>query len=205
MQEMLHPNAGLEPSLTKQPTPLSAIDIEHEDFEWLRAYLQREAMQPTQSGSESDVPIVGRKHKSHHSSSSSDASTCDSPTHRSSIDSYDDESDSAAPSKRRNPDQQEDLVLRPSASWARSGRASRAAAGPDRRRGEASRISDARDAARPQRSRRPLASPRPPGAQPMASAAEDTVRWATARRATPRWTRCSPRRASAATARCQAA
>ena len=108
-----HPNAGLEPSLSKQPTPLAAVAIEHEDFEWLRAYLQREAMQPTQSGSESDVPIVGRKHKSHHSSSSSDASTCDSPTHRSSIDSYDDESDSAAPSKRRKVGwtSTEDLVI----------------------------------------------------------------------------------------------
>ena len=110
---MLHPNAGLEPSLTKQPTPLSAIDIEHEDFEWLRAYLQREANQTNQSGSESDVPIVGRKHKSHHSSSSSEASTCDSPTHRSSIDSYDDESDWAAPSKRRKVGwtSTEDLVI----------------------------------------------------------------------------------------------
>ena len=68
-----------------RPTPLSAIDIEHEDFEWLRAYLQRNSSETTPlSDASTQGECVGRKHKSHHSSShsttSENYSTCDSPT-----------------------------------------------------------------------------------------------------------------------------
>ena len=77
--------AGLLARSDSRPTPLSAVDIEHEDFEWLRAYLQRESSGTTPISDTTDVGmIVGRKHKSHHSSShsstSGDYSTCDSPT-----------------------------------------------------------------------------------------------------------------------------
>ena len=103
--------------LSRQPTPLSAVDIEHEDFEWLRAYLQREAApEPV----DLEVPLVGRKHKSHHSSScsSSDMSTCDSPSHdeqRSFDGSWDGEEPGAAqPTGKRRKigwTQTEDLVI----------------------------------------------------------------------------------------------
>ena len=105
-----------------RPTPLSAVDIEHEDFEWLRCYLQRETTATTplsDSDASRDAAIVGRKHKSHHSSShsSSDLSTCDSPTdeQRTSIDSWDLEAEGGCggPSKRRKVGwtSTEDLVI----------------------------------------------------------------------------------------------
>ena len=91
--------AAAPPSFSRSDSallPLSAVDIEHEDFEWLRAYLQRETMETAPlSDHPLGLSIVGRKHKSHHSSShsstSGDYSTCDSPTdeQRTSVDSWD--------------------------------------------------------------------------------------------------------------------
>ena len=111
--------AGLLARSDSRPTPLSAVDIEHEDFEWLRAYLQRESSGTTPISDTTDVGmIVGRKHKSHHSSShsstSGDYSTCDSPTDEHRIvtsDSWDGETE--GPSKRRKVGwtSTEDLVI----------------------------------------------------------------------------------------------
>jgi len=111
--------AGLLAWSDSRPTPLSAVDIEHEDFEWLRAYLQRESSGTTPISDTTDVGmIVGRKHKSHHSSShsstSGDYSTCDSPTDEHRIvtsDSWDGETE--GPSKRRKVGwtSTEDLVI----------------------------------------------------------------------------------------------
>jgi len=96
-----------------RPTPLSAVDIEHEDFEWLRAYLQRETNPLSDSDCSRDASIVGRKHKSHHSSSHSSTS-CDSPTEdqRIGTDSWDGEGDHI-PGKRRKVGwtSTEDLVI----------------------------------------------------------------------------------------------
>ena len=99
--------AGLLAWSDSRPTPLSAVDIEHEDFEWLRAYLQRESSGTTPISDTTDVggEVVGRKHKSHHSSSHSSTSgdySCDSPTDEHRIvtsDSWDGETE--GPSKRR--------------------------------------------------------------------------------------------------------
>merc|ERR1740130_2640595 len=114
--------AAAPPSFSRSDSallPLSAVDIEHEDFEWLRAYLQRETMETAPlSDHPLGLSIVGRKHKSHHSSShsstSGDYSTCDSPTDEHRIvtsDSWDDETE--GPSKRRKVGwtSTEDLVI----------------------------------------------------------------------------------------------
>ena len=110
--------AGLVARSDSRPTPLSAVDIEHGDFEWLRAYLQRESSGTTPISDTTDVEIVGCKHKSHHSSShsstSGDYSTCDSPTDEHRVvnsDSWDGETE--GPSKRRKVGwtSTEDLVI----------------------------------------------------------------------------------------------
>ena len=91
-----------------RPTPLSAIDIEHEDFEWLRAYLQRNSSETTPlSDASTQGECVGRKHKSHHSSShsttSENYSTCDSPTeeHRTINSDSEGSRETEGPAKRR--------------------------------------------------------------------------------------------------------
>ena len=100
------------------PTHLSAVDIEHEDFEWLRAYLQRGSSETPLSDSTMGE-CVGRKHKSHHSSSHSSTSdnysTCDSPTEEHRIINSDSEGsrETEGPSKRRKVGwtSTEDLVI----------------------------------------------------------------------------------------------
>jgi len=103
-----------------RPTPLSAIDIEHEDFEWLRAYLQRNSSETTPlSDASTQGECVGRKHKSHHSSShsttSENYSTCDSPTeeHRTINSDSEGSRETEGPAKRRKVGwtSTEDLVI----------------------------------------------------------------------------------------------
>ena len=112
--------AGLLARSDSRPTPLSAVDIEHEDFEWLRAYLQRESSETTPISDTTAVGmIVGRKHKSHHSSShsstSGDYSTCDSPTeeHRTINSDSEGSRETEGPAKRRKVGwtSTEDLVI----------------------------------------------------------------------------------------------
>ena len=115
--ELPHAGAGVGQG---RPTPLSAIDIEHEDFEWLRAYLQRNSSETTPlSDASTQGECVGRKHKSHHSSShsttSENYSTCDSPTeeHRTINSDSEGSRETEGPAKRRKVGwtSTEDLVI----------------------------------------------------------------------------------------------
>ena len=115
--ELPHAGAGVGQG---RPTPLSAIDIEHEDFEWLRAYLQRNSSETTPlSDASTQGECVGRKHKTHHSSSHSSTSenysTCDSPTeeHRTINSDSEGSRETEGPAKRRKVGwtSTEDLVI----------------------------------------------------------------------------------------------